>query len=377
MIDPRDSGRGPAARRAGIVAFLLGLLVGAACAGKGAPDSATAARGGGAARASESRPSMDEKRISASGYDLTPLPEDEVRELASELTPLQRSITLEAGTERPFTGEYLETREEGTYVCAVGDLPLFSSEAKFDSHCGWPSFTEPIDPEHVIEVEDRSHGMVRTEIRCARTGVHLGHVFDDGPGPTGKRYCLNSAALQFVPAGEALPEGSSPAAPVEETRTERATFGAGCFWGVEAAFRPVGGVVGTRVGYSGGGPEKPDYRLVCSGTTGHAEVVEVSYDPERVTFEDLLGVFWSCHDPTQLDRQGPDHGTQYRSAIFFHGEDQRRAALASREEQERSGRHSGPIVTQIVEAGPFWRAEEYHQQYLEKQGLATCPSHLR
>jgi peptide-methionine (S)-S-oxide reductase len=151
-----------------------------------------------------------------------------------------------------------------------------------------------------------------------------------------------------------------------------ATFGAGCFWGVEAAFRNVEGVTATAVGYEGGHTDAPSYEQVCSHTTGHAEVVQVEFDPQKVGYEQLLDVFWHEHDPTQLNRQGPDVGDQYRSVIFVNDEDQEKVARASLEREERSGRHRRPIVTQIVPAETFWRAEEYHQQYLEKRGLATC-----
>jgi peptide-methionine (S)-S-oxide reductase len=152
----------------------------------------------------------------------------------------------------------------------------------------------------------------------------------------------------------------------------KATFGAGCFWGVEAQFRQIKGVTSTAVGYTGGTLDNPTYEDVCSGRTGHAEAVEVDYDPERVSYEDLLEVFWNNHDPTTLNRQGPDVGTQYRSAIFFHSREQEAAARASKEELGQSGRFRSAIVTQIVPAKTFWRAEEYHQQYLEKRGLAHC-----
>ena len=151
-----------------------------------------------------------------------------------------------------------------------------------------------------------------------------------------------------------------------------ATFAAGCFWGVEAAFRQTPGVTATRVGYSGGTTTHPTYREVCTDRTGHAEAVEVSYDPERVSYDDLLTVFWENHDPTQRNRQGPDIGTQYRSAIFYHDPAQEAAARASRQRLEQSGRYSRPIVTEITQAPEFYQAEEYHQQYLEKRGLATC-----
>jgi peptide-methionine (S)-S-oxide reductase len=151
-----------------------------------------------------------------------------------------------------------------------------------------------------------------------------------------------------------------------------ATFGAGCFWGVEATFRQVKGVKSTRVGYMGGKTENPTYRDVCGHRTGHAEVVEVTYDPDQVKYEDLLRVFWENHDPTQLNRQGPDVGDQYRTVIFFQDAEQEAAAQASKEELERSGRFRRPIVTQIVAAPTFYEAEDYHQQYLEKRGLASC-----
>ena len=153
---------------------------------------------------------------------------------------------------------------------------------------------------------------------------------------------------------------------------ETATFGAGCFWGVEAAFRQVQGVKATAVGFMGGHVDNVSYQDVCYRDTGHAEVVEVIFDPSRVSYEDLLDVFWENHDPTQLNRQGPDFGEQYRSAIFYHSPEQQAAAIASKERRERSGIYRRPIVTEITPASTFWKAEEYHQQYLEKRGLATC-----
>ncbi|MDX1710569.1 MAG: peptide-methionine (S)-S-oxide reductase MsrA [Rhodovibrionaceae bacterium] len=153
---------------------------------------------------------------------------------------------------------------------------------------------------------------------------------------------------------------------------EQATFGAGCFWGVEAAFRTVPGVVETEVGYSGGETEDPTYKEVCTDRTGHAEVVRVVYDPSRVSYESLLKVFWNAHDPTQVNRQGPDVGSQYRSVIYYHSPEQKAAAEASKQAERDSHRHPGPIATAIEPAGPFYAAEDYHQQYLEKRGLATC-----
>lgn len=157
-----------------------------------------------------------------------------------------------------------------------------------------------------------------------------------------------------------------------EKTMEKATFGAGCFWGVEATFRRVKGVIDTAVGYSGGTLENPTYRDVCTKTTGHAEVVEVIYDPEQVSYGELLDIFWDNHNPTTLNRQGPDVGSQYRSAIFFHTPEQETVARASRERLDAGGRFRDPIVTEITPVSTFYRAEEYHQQYLEKRGLAHC-----
>ena len=154
--------------------------------------------------------------------------------------------------------------------------------------------------------------------------------------------------------------------------TEKATFGAGCFWGVEAAFRQVKGVKATAVGYAGGQAKNPTYKEVCTDATGHAEVVQVEYDPAEVTYDVLLGVFWVSHDPTQLNRQGPDVGAQYRSVIFFHTPEQEAAARESKAALEASGRFRRPIVTEILPAPEFWLAEDYHQQYLEKRGLSHC-----
>jgi len=153
---------------------------------------------------------------------------------------------------------------------------------------------------------------------------------------------------------------------------EIATFGAGCFWGIEAAFRQVPGVLDAAVGYSGGKTQNPSYQEVCTDTTGHAEVVQVTFDPEKLSYEQLLEVFWSIHDPTQVNRQGPDYGKQYRTAIFFHSPEQEAAAKKSKQALEASGKLRRPVATEITQAGPFWRAEEYHQRYLEKRGAASC-----
>jgi peptide methionine sulfoxide reductase msrA/msrB len=304
---------------------------------------------------------------SKSGYDITPLSEKRVEGLAAGLTPEERHILLGKGTERPFCGVLLDNKKEGIYVCRLCGLPLFSSNAKFHSGSGWPSFFQPIDPAHIRQQRDTSHGMVRTETLCARCGAHLGHVFDDGPPPTGLRFCMNSGALKFYPTGADLPPESRPVA------TETAYFAGGCFWGVEDRFEQVPGVIDAVSGYQGGTTTRPTYKQVCSGKTGHAETVRVTFDPKRVTYRQLLEWFFKFHDPTQFNRQGPDVGLQYRSAIFAANDDQLKQAKAYIDELSKSDRfRHRKIVTAVEPAKPFYEAEEYHQNYHAKHG-GSCP----
>jgi peptide methionine sulfoxide reductase msrA/msrB len=299
-------------------------------------------------------------RLSKSGYDLTPLTPEQIAAIRKTLTTEEDKICFSAETERPFCGTLLDNKKDGIYVCVAGGLPLFASSAKFNSGTGWPSFFAPFDPDHIIEKVDRSHGMVRTEILDARSGAHLGHVFDDGPPPTGKRYCLNSAALKFIAKGEPLPPESQPAV---------AYFAGGCFWGVEDRFAQVPGVIDAESGYAGGSVLNPTYKAVCSGDTGHAEVVRVMFDPKKVSYEQLVRFFFKIHDPTTLNRQGPDIGTQYRSAIYVMNDDQRRvtdAVIASLTgEKAFKGRK---IVTEVAPYSNYFAAEEYHQDYHKKHG---------
>lgn len=305
-----------------------------------------------------------------------PMSEEELKKV---LTPEQYRIMRENGTELPFKNQYWNNKKPGIYVDAISGEPLFSSSDKFESGTGWPSFIKPIEKEGVIEKQDTSSGMTRTEVRSKSSDSHLGHVFEDGPKPTGLRYCINSASLRFIPLEDMEKEGFGKYLSlfnkdaVSKPKTELATFGAGCFWGVEAAFSQSKGVVNTIVGFSGGTLKNPTYKDVCTNKTGHAEVVQVEYDPTQISYEKLLDVFWSIHNPTTKDMQGPDVGSQYRSVIFYHDAKQEEIAEASKEKLEKSGKFSSPIVTQIASAGEFYKAEDYHQHYYEKQGIKpTC-----
>jgi peptide methionine sulfoxide reductase msrA/msrB len=297
-------------------------------------------------------------------------------ELKQRLTPLQYRITQQEGTERPFDNAYWNEHREGLYVDIVSGEPLFTSKDKFDSGTGWPSFTRPIQADSVVEKTDVGFGMARTEVRSKEADSHLGHVFDDGPRDKGGlRYCINSAALRFIPVeeleeagyGSFLPLFGRPAQAASAVQVS--TLAGGCFWGMEDLIRKQPGVIATEVGYTGGNVANATYR----NHEGHAEAVRIEFDPTRTSYEVLLRFFFRMHDPTTLNRQGNDIGTSYRSAIFYHDADQKRVAEQVKAEVDASGKWTRPVVTEITEAGPWWRAEEYHQDYLVKNpGGYTC-----
>lgn len=269
-----------------------------------------------------------------------------------ELTNEEKRVILNKGTELPFSGKYYNFHERGTYVCKQCGAPLYFSEAKFDSGCGWPSFDEEISGavRRLPDVDGR-----RTEIVCAKCGGHLGHVFTgEGFTPKDTRHCVNSISMDFVPEDK-------------QEETEVAIFAGGCFWGVEHLMQQQPGILSIEVGYIGGSTENPTYREVCSHTTGHAEAVRIVFNPKKVSYTTLAKLFFEIHDPTQSDGQGPDLGDQYRSEIFYTTSRQKEIA------EELIGQLQGKgfqVVTRVTPATVFWKAEEYHQNYYNKTGKA-------
>ena len=268
----------------------------------------------------------------------------------NKLTIEEQRVILYKGTEPPFTGEYNDHFEQGAYHCRRCNAPLYRSDDKFASHCGWPSFDDEIPG--AVRRETDADGR-RTEILCANCGAHLGHVFK-GERLTDKnvRHCVNSISMTFVPAEK-------------RTETARAYFAGGCFWGVEHLFQSKEGVSSAVSGYMGGTLDNPSYHDVTRGNTGHLETVEITYDPDRVSFEELARFHLEIHDPTQANGQGPDIGSQYLSAIFYHTEEERETAERLIGILRDKGYH---VATRVLPASTFWKAEDYHQDYYVKKG---------
>ena len=311
------------------------------------------------------------------------------------LTPEERRVIVDKGTEAPFSGRYYKHRGEGVYRCRQCGAPLYRSQDKFDAGCGWPSFDDEI-PGAVRRTTDADGR--RTEITCARCGGHLGHVFTgEGFTPKNTRHCVNSPerrdsrigfraasqpekqtqqpGTQFGSPGAqasgadstsaARPGDGMPPAGQAAERGATAIFAGGCFWGVEYMLSKVPGVLKVESGYIGGTTENPTYEEVCSHRTGHAEAVRVVFDPAKVSYETLARLFFEIHDPTQENGQGPDLGDQYRSEIFYTSPAQQATAERLIAELRRKGYD---VVTQVTPAGRFWPAEDYHQRYYERKG---------
>jgi len=268
-----------------------------------------------------------------------------------KLTPEEQRVIINKGTEMPYTGEFYKNKEKGTYTCHQCGAELYKSEDKFDSDCGWPSFDDEIDGavKRIRDADGR-----RTEIICANCGGHLGHVFQ-GEGFTDKntRHCVNSISMDFVPADK------------NAGTTEVAIFASGCFWGTEYYLQKAMGVKSTTVGYTGGRIDNPSYKQVCTGQTGHAEAVKVEFDPSEISYEELAHLFFETHNFTQINRQGPDIGEQYRSVVFYTNAKQKEVAEKLVEQLSTKGYN---VATSIEKAGVFYKAENYHQDYYSKSG---------
>jgi len=268
-----------------------------------------------------------------------------------DLTKTESYVINNKGTESPFTGKFAKHSEKGTYMCKKCGAALYHSSHKFVSDCGWPSFDDEI--KGAVNRFPDADGM-RTEIECASCGAHLGHVFT-GERLTSKniRHCVNSVSLDFVPA--ILPAG----------RFGTAIFAGGCFWGVEYFLQKEPGVISVVSGYTGGVVKNPTYKEICTGNTGHAEAVKVIYDPAKTTYEKVLKLFLEIHDPTQVGRQGPDIGDQYRSEIFYLNEAQRKIAEKNLSILKNKGLK---IATSLTKGSEFYQAEAYHQDYYFNNG---------
>jgi peptide methionine sulfoxide reductase msrA/msrB len=283
----------------------------------------------------------------------------------NKLTSMEKFVIEQKGTEAPFTGEYVDHFDNGTYHCKKCGEELFASSDKFKSDCGWPSFDEAL-PGKVKEIPDADGR--RTEIVCANCGAHLGHVFT-GEGFTDKnvRHCVNSISLNF--------QEEKADAEVPEVREAKAYFAGGCFWGVEYYLQQLDGVISSSVGFMGGDLVNPGYYEVVRGSTGHVETTEVVYNPEIISYEELTKYFFEIHDPTQLDRQGPDVGVQYRSVIFYASEEEKETAQNLINILKRKGYD---VVTKLEPLQPFYQAENYHQDYYENKGsLPYCHSYKK
>jgi len=316
----------------------------------------------------------------------------------AKLTATQKHVIFENGTEKPFDNEYWNNKSDGIYVDIISGEPLFSSQDKFDSGTGWPSFTQPITKKAVQEKLDSSYGMHRVEVRSGDSDIHLGHVFNDGPQDKGvMRYCINSASLRFIPKEQLTKEGYGQYLQIFESKEneeiseekhktaegknagnhnkkqQKAIIAGGCFWGMEDLFAKLEGVTDVVNGYTGGNIPNPTYEIITLGISNHAEAIEITFDASKISYDEIIRFFFKIHDPTTLNKQGNDVGTQYRSAIFYLNEEQKKIAENLIAKADKSGVFASKIVTTLEKFDKFYKAEEYHQDYLIKNpGGYSC-----
>jgi peptide methionine sulfoxide reductase msrA/msrB len=281
-----------------------------------------------------------------------------------QLSDEENRVIVNKGTEYAFKGEYVNNHEDGTYNCRRCNSPLFTSDSKFDSGSGWPAFDDMINS-NVLEIPDNDGN--RTEIVCSNCKGHLGHVFK-GEGFTDKstRHCVNSISMSFVSTSDSFSS---------EVKMDTAIFASGCFWGTEYFFEKETGVISTQIGYIGGIKGNPTYKEVCTGKTGHAEAVRVIFDPSKTDYKTLCKLFFETHDPSQVNRQGPDIGTQYRTGIFYLNKEQESIAEELKHILENQGTS---VATEITAAATFWEGEEYHEHYYsENGGTPYCHGYVK
>lgn len=263
-------------------------------------------------------------------------------------------VSRHKDTEQPFSGKYWDSELKGTYYCSACGNELFKSDSKFSSTCGWPSFFEQKSKNCIIFKEDNTFNMKRIEALCGRCGGHLGHLFDDGPAPTYKRYCMNSIALDFVPDTNL---------DFSNENIDTIVLGGGCYWCVEAIYEELKGIISVEAGFSGGFIANPTYKQVCSGVTQHAEVVQIVFDNKTTNLDEILKVFFSVHDPTTLNRQGADIGSQYRSVIFYSNEEQKKISEQIINQLNNENVFNSVIVTKVEPLKKFYKADITHQDY--------------
>lgn len=290
--------------------------------------------------------------------------------LRRTLTAEQYAVTQHAATERPFTNEYDHEFREGIYVDVTTGEPLFSSTDKYDSGCGWPAFSKPISDKLITKHTDHSHGMTRIEVKSKTGNAHLGHVFDDGPASTGgKRYCINSASLRFIPIEEMKAKGYGEYIKLLRPMKEIYLAG-GCFWGTEHYLKQIEGVVATEVGYANGRTKNPTYEDVCTDATQYAEAVHITYDPKVISLPFLLNLYFKSIDPTSINKQGNDRGTQYRTGVYYVDSSDKEVIKKVFDEQQKHV--NGKLAVELEPLKNFYKAEEYHQDYLDKHPTGYC-----